>query len=132
MPFPVDKKYIQDTEKELGLIFPNAFIEKMCEENGGELETDGDAWQLFPFFDQSDSKRISRTCNHIILETNNAREWVTFPEDAIAIGENGCDDYLILTTDPLNDKQLLDTIYVWRHETAEIETIADNVFELMQ
>lgn len=132
MPFPVDKKYIQDAEKELGLIFPNVFIEKMCEENGGELETDEDAWQLFPFFDQSDSKRISRTCNHIILETNNAREWATFPEDAIAIGENGCGDYLILTTDPLNDKQLLDTIHVWRHETSEIETIADNIFELMQ
>lgn len=33
MPFPVDIKYIIETEQELGLVFPDSFKSKMTKEN---------------------------------------------------------------------------------------------------
>jgi hypothetical protein len=130
MPFPVDKKYIDDTEKELGLIFPSTFVQKMTEENGGEIATDDDDWELFPFFDKSDKKRISRTCNHIALETKNAREWESFPTNAIAIGQNGSGDFLILQTNSSDNNQLLDAIFIWRHDSDDIEKVANSILDL--
>jgi hypothetical protein len=73
MPFPLDSKYIIVTELELGVVFPDSFKSKMTIENGGQLMTEEDDWQLFPFFDKSDNKRMSKTCNHIVLETKQAR-----------------------------------------------------------
>ena len=37
MPFPVDLKYIRETELEFKLEFPDKFKSKMTKENGGEL-----------------------------------------------------------------------------------------------
>ena len=85
MPFPIDLKYIRGSEKELGVQFPQKYVRKMTVENGGEIITEEDVWQLIPFFDKTDNKRISRTCNHIILETEKAREWNGFPKNGIAI-----------------------------------------------
>ncbi|GGH27587.1 SMI1/KNR4 family protein [Sphingobacterium alkalisoli] len=131
MPFPVNTKYIIETEKELGLIFPHNFKTKMTEENGGELMTDDDDWQLFPFFDKSDKKRISRTSNHIVLETNQAKQWDNFPTNGIAIASNGSGDFLILLPAKENNKQLGNEIYIWFHETGEIEKIADAIEDLI-
>ena len=131
MPFPVDKKFIEDTEKELGLLFPHSFVDKMTVENGGELATDDDEWQLFPFFDKTDNKRISRTCNHIVLETKNARDWPSFPQDLVAIGQNGYGDYLVLQPNPADNKKLLDAVFIWRHETGDLEKVADSIDELL-
>ncbi|WP_297814486.1 SMI1/KNR4 family protein [uncultured Polaribacter sp.] len=86
MPFPIDEKYILETETELNVKFPSEFKNRMIKSNGGELVTDEFEFELYPFFDKSDRKRISRTCNHIGLETKNAREWNGFPENGIAIG----------------------------------------------
>ena len=130
MPFPVDLKYIAETEQELGLIFPERFKTKMLKENGGELMTEDNDWELFPFFDKSDKKRISRTCNHIILETKQAKEWDNFPNDGIAIASNGCGDFLILLPEKEDRKTYGDEIYMWFHETGEIEKIANIVDEL--
>lgn len=130
MPFPVDIKYIIETEQELGLVFPDNFKSKMTKENGGELMTEDDDWQLFPFFDKSDNKRMSRTCNHIVLETKQARTWDNFPDNGIAIASNGCGDFLLLLPTKLNDKKLSDEIYIWFHETGEIEKVADSIEEL--
>ena len=131
MPFPVDKKYIEDTEKELGLFFPQSFVDKMTGENGGELSTDDDDWQLVPFFDKSDKKRISRTCNHIVLETKNARDWESFPKDVVVIGQNGCGDFLVLKSNSADNKKLLDTIFIWRHENGDLEKVADSIQDLI-
>lgn len=46
MPFPIDEKYIAETEKELGILFPGNFKSKMMKENGGELMTDNDDWNV--------------------------------------------------------------------------------------
>lgn len=131
MPFPVDIKFIIETEKQLDLEFPNNFKSKMIKENGGELITEEDNWQLFPFFDKADNKRISRTCNHIILETKQAQSWDNFPGNGIAIGSNGCGDLLLLLPTSENDKKLGEEIYMWFHETGEIEIIASTIEELI-
>ena len=132
MTFPIELKYIIETEKELGIEFPINFKTKMIQENGGEFATEEDEWQLFPFFDKSDNKRISRTCNHIFLETKNAKEWTNFPVDGIAIASNGCGDNLILLPFENNPKQLQETIYLWLHETGEIIEIAESIDELTE
>lgn len=130
MAFPIDIKYIIETEQELGLVFPDNFKAKMMKENGGELITEDDDWQIFPFFDKSDKKRISRTCNHIILETKQARLWGNFPRNGIAIASNGCGDLLILLPAKENGKKLNDEIFTWSHETGKVEKVADSIEEL--
>lgn len=130
MPFPIDEKYIFEAEQELGLSFPSMFKAKMKKENGGAIETENDDWQLFPFFDKLDKKRISRTSNHIILETKEAKKWRNFPNNGIAIGENGSGDRLILLPATENSKVLSEEIYTWFHETGEVEKIADSIEEI--
>ena len=49
MPFPIDEKYIQQAEQQLGFISPMSFKSKMQQLNGGEVIADDDQWQLFPF-----------------------------------------------------------------------------------
>lgn len=125
MPFPIDLKYIKETEDESGVEFPKVFKEKMQEENGGEFFTEKVDWELFPFFDKSDKKRISRTCNHIILETENLKEWNNFPKNAFAIGKNGSGDLLVLIEK--EPEKLSDEIYLWEHETGKIIKVGENI-----
>ncbi|RZJ49849.1 MAG: SMI1/KNR4 family protein [Flavobacterium sp.] len=129
MPFPIDIKYISETEQELELIFPESFKTKMTKENGGELTTKDDDWQIFPFFDKSDHKRISRTANHIVLETKQARNWGNFPANGIAIASNGSGDFLLLLPTKENQQQLSSEIFSWFHETGEVRKIANHITE---
>ncbi len=119
MPFPVAEQFIAETERKLGVTFPPAFRSRMSRNNGGELSTDEDDWQLFPFFDTSDRKRLSRTASDIVRETANAREWSDFPPDAIAIAANGCGDHLVLLPAP-NSTELQHQPFLWLHETGEL------------
>lgn len=135
MPFPIDEKYIAHTEQQLGLTFPPCFKAKMIQMNGGEVFADDDLWQLFPFFDQSDKKRIKRTCNHIIYETKQAQQWQGFPADAIAIASNGSGDLLIfkkMDNVRISEQQLDDTVYRWSHETAALKVVAQQFNQLKQ
>ena len=135
MPFPIDEKYILQTEQQLGLTFPPCFKAKMIEMNGGEVVADDDLWQLFPFFDQADKKRIKRTCNHIICETKQAQQWQGFPADAIAIASNGSGDLLIfkkMDNVRISEQQLDDTVYRWSHETATLKVVAQQFDQLKQ
>ena len=132
MPFPVDIKYIIETEQELGLVFPDSFKSKMTQENGGELLTEDDDWQMYPFFDKSDNKRISRTCNHIVLETKQARSSYNFPDNGIAIASNGSGDNLILLPLDNDNKKLREEIYLWKHETGNIQEVAKTINELIE
>ncbi|MFZ4798634.1 MAG: SMI1/KNR4 family protein [Bacteroidia bacterium] len=131
MPFPLDIKYIIETELELDIVFPDNFKSKMIKENGGDLTTEDDDWQLIPFFDKSDNKRISRTCNHIGLESKQARDLNNFPENGVAIASNGCGDILILLPTNENSKKLSDEIFFWFHETGEFEKVAEKIDELI-
>jgi hypothetical protein len=78
----------------------------MIQLNGGELSIEGDHWTLYPFFDTSSTKHMCRTCNHIVSENKNACEWGNFPLNAVAIGDNGSGDYLLLLPCDDNSNQL--------------------------
>ena len=98
-------------------------------ENGGEVRTPPDAWILYPFFDTSTRKRLQRTFNDIIRETEAARQWDTFPQNAVAIGANGCGDHLIYVT-AAGSSQLGNAVYWWDHETSEIYQVAADFSKL--
>jgi len=128
MAFPVDLKYIEQTETELQVKFPEIFKQRMIINNGGE--TENEEFQIFPFWDKSDKKRISRTSNHIGLETKNAKGWKGFPDLSIAIGADGMGNLLILQHQ--GDGLLKEEIYLWNHETSFSEMIAKDLVELDQ
>jgi hypothetical protein len=127
MPFPINIKYIKQLENNLNIKFPEKFKIKMMKDNGGEWSNEEYYFELYPFFDKTDSKRISRTCNHIGKETESARKWMNFPKNAIPIGSDGCGNQLVLIHN--GDKNLSEELYFWNHETGEIEQIAENINE---
>jgi hypothetical protein len=130
MPFPTDEKYVEATEEKLGVRFPESFRKKMIAENGGEVETPPDAWILYPFYDTSDRKRIARTCNDIVRETESARGWTGFPPDAVAIGSNGGGDQLIMLRSFSNPEVLDQRVFWWDHETGDVHPVANDFSEL--
>jgi hypothetical protein len=129
MPFPVDEKYIINAEDKLGVKFPQSFRQKMMNCNGGEVETPPDVWQLYPFFDTSDKKRLKRTCNDITRETANAQKWDGFPDTAVAIGSNGGGDLLIFMHGK-SDNCLQNVVFWWDHETGTVSKTANDFSEL--
>ncbi len=135
MAFPIEEKYINETEQKLGIRFPEKFRQKMMQENAGRLESreSGEIidWYLYPFFDKSDKKRIARICNHIELETNKARKWSDFPENGIAIAADGGGNHLVLLPSEIDDSQLGEETYDWFHETGELIKVADSIIELL-
>ena len=96
MPSAVERTFIEHAEQKLGAPLPPAYVERMVRMHGGTLDVDGDDWQLSPILDESDVKRIARTCNDILRETKEARAWAGFPTDALAIATNGAGDLLVL------------------------------------
>ncbi len=127
MPFPIDENFILQTEQILGVTFPPNFRLKMMQSNGGEIETDEDVWELYPFFDNTDKVRLKRTCNDIVRETNQAREWENFPSLAVAIAGNGCGDQLIFLVDENDITKLGESLYQWQHETGEVLVVATDI-----
>jgi hypothetical protein len=131
MPFPLDIALVKRTEAKLGRRLPLGYLVKMCRENGGAVVIGTDAWSLYTIFDDSDKKRLKRTCNDIIRETASARKWPDFPPDAVAIGDNGGGDILILLADP-ETTRYADAVYRWDHETGEVHKLADAFEELAE
>lgn len=116
MAFPVDEVAVITGEEHLGRSLPDALRTRLMRDNGGEVRTTDDIWQLHPVFDRSDRKRIARTANHILRETAAAKDWWGFPEDAVAVAANGAGDLLILLPED-------DRIHRWSHETAATEPV---------
>jgi hypothetical protein len=129
MPFPLDIQFVKRAEAKLGRKLPLGYIAKMCRDNGGEVRTGTDGWWLFPILEDSDKKRLKRTCNDIVRETTTAKEWPDFPPDAVAIGHNGGGDKLILLPETGSDR-FADAVYWWDHETGEVNKVADDFAEL--
>ncbi len=131
MPFPVDSRWIQETEQKLGIRFPASFVTSMIRKNGGTVTTAVDQFELFPFLDASDRRRLVRTCGSIDRETNQARlNAYGFPSDAVAIGANGGGDLLVLLPMSHDPTTLQSTVFWWDHETGEVAAVADDFDEL--
>lgn len=121
MPFELPEDQLEITENELGVRLPEAYRSSMLKSNGGHAYLGEDDWDFYPIKDVSDRKRISRTCNHILRETESCREFGYFPEGAIAIAGNGCGDQLILLREA---GVILDKISVWSHEDGSVTEVA--------
>ncbi len=131
MSFPIDPKYIEETELTLGVEFPYAYKAKMEASNGGAFGVNDDELFLYPFPDKADQKRIVRTLTNIISETKSAKEWEGFPDNAVAIGDNGSGDILILLPSVADSAKLEEKFFIWRHESGEIEEIEQSIEALM-
>ena len=125
LPFPVDERWLRQAEQSLGRLLPDSYRERMMRDNGGEIQAAGDTWLLYPVYDQSDRKRIKRTCNHILLETRSAASWAGFPQEAVAIASNGLGDQLTFLPDEQDSRVFEPCVYFWNHETRELEPVAD-------
>ena len=130
MPFPLDPKYVTETEAKLGVTFPLGFVAVMVKENGGFAHTPPDGWSLYPFRDGSSRKRIKRTCNDIVYQTEYARSHAGFPPDAVAIGSNGGGDELVLLPSATDAARLQDAVFWWDHESGSIGKVADDFTDL--
>ena len=128
MSFPVEEKFIEKAEADLGVKFPASFRTKMMAMNGGEVAVSTDSFHLHPFFDTSDKKRLKRTCNSIVHETKYARQHYRLPENIVVIGNNGGGDTLVYR---IADDGVLDTTVYWLdHETDELNHAADDFSDL--
>ena len=118
MPFPLEPQFVVRAEQKLGAKLPAAYVAKMLRANGGSVEIEGEDWELHPILDETDAKRTARTCNDILHETDEARGWEGFPEEALSIGRNSSGDHLVLlrTGEGVYD----DTLHLWDHETHEV------------
>ena len=130
MPFPVDGKWIAETEAKLGVRFPASFVTSMARMNGGAVHTGNELFFLYSFLDGTDRKRLQRTCSSICRETRSMRNWDHFQKDLVVIGHNGGGDLLVLK--PMEDEAtvLEHTIYWWDHETSTIQPVADDFEDL--
>jgi hypothetical protein len=128
MAFPVDVKFVRQTESKLGRKLPAGYVAEMCIDNGGQVKAGGDEWNLYPIFDDSDRKRLKRTCNDITRETTAAKQWADFPENALAIGGNGGGDQLVLLAE--SAESYANAVYWWDHETGALNRVADDFDEL--
>jgi hypothetical protein len=125
MPFPVDIAFVRRAESRLGMDLPASYVAAILKENGGSVDAADDSWEVHPVFDDSDTVRLKRTCNDVVHETSEARDWEDFPPNAVSIAANGVGDHLILLPDSSNAKCLGETVYLWDHETGTIVPVAD-------
>lgn len=128
MAFPVDEKYIEKAESELGVRFPDSFREKMSRVNGGGVAVSTDDFELHPFFDTSDKKRLKRTCNSIVHETKTARQHYELPDGLVIIGNNGGGDVLVYKFDSSGRSD--GKVYWLDHENGDLNLAAHDFCEL--
>ena len=127
MPFPITEDLIAATEQMLGARLPSTYRAAIARSNGGEVEVAQDVWRVHPLEDRSDRKRVGRTANHIVLETNRAREWEHFPPNALSMASNGTGDLLLLLK---QGTAFAEPIYLWSHEDGTISRVANAFSEL--
>lgn len=128
MPFDLDERYLQAAEQALGFSFPTSYRLAMMRSNGGAVATRNDDWDLYPITDDSDRRRLARTLNGIVPETERARAWRGFPSAAVPLGGNGEGDQLVFLADGL---ELGPEVFIWRHETCELVRVADDFAALV-
>jgi len=127
MPFDLAPSFVEAAEREIGGTLPASYVAAMRASNGGELDVLGDDWQQYPIADTSDRKRLARTANHMIKETQSLLQWPTFPKQGLAIAWNGSGDQLLLLRE---GNVFAEAVYHWSHETGALTKIANAFSEL--
>ncbi len=113
MPFSLEENYIAAAEQQIGGRLPSAYRLMMMQENGGLVRLGSENWWLHPVFDTSDKKRLKRTCNHIVHETNTRFGIGGFPENGVEIAHNGSGDSLLFLKE---GEDYLESVYLFDHE----------------
>jgi hypothetical protein len=129
MAWPVEQKYIDDAQRQLGVVFPRNFVARLRKLNGGALTRDGQTWWFHPVWDKSDKRRLSRTSNDIVRETQHARTWPGFPQAGVAIAQGTGSERLILLPSESDPGQLGEAVYDW-DPPRELERVAETVMDL--
>lgn len=111
---------IRETEQKLGIHFPDQYVQLFRLSNGPEIGE----WILFPI---KDPDNVKKTWDDVVRQNEEVlnRE---FPDNLLAIAEDGTGDYLCLKVE---DEQTADSIYLWLHETDEIEELAPTLKDLI-
>jgi len=130
MAFPISESELAKTEAKIGIRFPESFRSAMMTDNGGEVITEEDQWELFPFLDTSDRKRLSRTSNDILRETTESRKWRGFPQDGWSVANNGFGDHILFIRSKSDPTKFEDTVYTFWHETGTVKVLAKDFSEL--
>lgn len=102
---------IEAVERALGSRLPNGLREAWLHDNKFEVGE----WFFYPI---KDERFFKKTWDDIIRANREERQ---LPEGFITVAENGSGDELgFLTSD-------VETIYIWWHETNELERVADSI-----
>lgn len=119
MALPTEQSFIDSAQEQLGCQFPTWLNDRLLQENGGSVWAFDDEWQLYSVLDNRDSRHLKRSSTTILQETNTAKQWDGFPDNAVAIAGNGTGDLLILL--PKDSHQLGDEVYLWHHDDNDLE-----------
>jgi cell wall assembly regulator SMI1 len=111
---------IKSAEEQLGVIFPKQYKELFKLSNNAQI----DEWTLFPI---KESKNLKRTWADIVRQNQDVRD-EGMAEDLISIGEDGTGDKLCFR---IVDTEMDGKIYIWYHETEELEELASNLKEFI-
>ena len=123
MPFDLDERYVQIAEQALGTSFPLTYRLAMMKSNGGTVAIGSGNWELYPIADDSNKKRLARTFNGVVPETERVRAWRRFPSGAVTLGSNGEGDQVVFLA---GENGLRPEVFIWRHETCELVLVADD------
>jgi len=118
MAFAGSEDLVAAAEVALGRRLPELHRRRLIRKNGGEVQAAGEAWTLYPVWDDTDRKTVARTANHLIRENEALRrDWPDLiPPGFIAIADNGSGDLLVLGPER-------DDVLTWDHETGRSATV---------
>ncbi|MBK1792182.1 SMI1/KNR4 family protein [Persicirhabdus sediminis] len=93
---PIDLKFIEEAEFDLGIKFPVAYRRKMMRHNGGSVLLKSECYQLHPFLDSSDECSTQNTSQSVVRQTQLERLAQKLPDDIIVIGRSDEGHLLVL------------------------------------
>ncbi|WP_139891465.1 SMI1/KNR4 family protein [Bacillus sp. D386] len=111
---------IKSAEEQLEVLFPEQYKDLFKLSNQAQI----DEWILFPI---KDPRNLKRTWDDIVRQNKDMRD-EEMDKNLISIGEDGTGDKLCYK---IVDTNLDDKIYIWYHETGELEEVASNLKEFI-
>lgn len=114
---PLPETCLLDAEARLGVTFPACYRRWLLRRNGGAVEIEEVWWDLHPVADTTCPNRMGPTWDDVCRQTQLARMLGGFPATAVAIGDDGSGDRLVLVG---RDGDQTLQLAVWRHETGRL------------
>ena len=111
---------IKSAEEQLEVLFPEQYKDLFKLSNQAQI----DEWILFPI---KDPRNLKRTWDDIVRQNKDMRD-EEMDKNLISIGEDGTGDKLCYK---IVDTIVEDKIYIWYHETGELEEVASNLKEFI-